>query len=227
MAMNYLYTEIIRRFPEVTAVCLLTGCATYIPPNGRAEPFPTSNSIFVHPKPPARGEQIVYRNLDCKFLGISRKNLTIAAPFPEYTGGEGLTSGHLLSAARLTEWRYPLLNGTNVVGAAVVAADRRTGEIRGFNRLSKPEGGTMDALRIAQQWPQIKNQDYEVRRLNIRAIHFVAVWLHGESDDIIVPLPPTFQRWTAYQAYSEREMIELLKPEMEKNLKAWAPILQR
>jgi hypothetical protein len=49
-------------------------------------------------------------------------------------------------------------------------------------------------------------------------ILFHAVWLHGKSDDIIIPLSDTWGRWNGYQPYSESQMIELLKPEAKKNL---------
>jgi len=77
----------------------------------------------------------------------------------------------------------------------------------------------LEALRIAEQLPQIKKQDYEVRRLDSPGILFVAVWLHSKSDDMIIPLPPTFGRWNAYQLYSEKQMVKLLKPEAKKKLK--------
>ena len=76
-----------------------------------------------------------------------------------------------------------------------------------------------EALQIAEQLSQVKKQDYEPRLLDSAPILFVAVWLHGKSDDIIIPLPPTFGRWKAYQPYSESEMIKLLKPEAKKKLK--------
>jgi hypothetical protein len=75
------------------------------------------------------------------------------------------------------------------------------------------------ALQMAEQLPQVKKGDYEPRLLDISPILFVAVWLHGKSDDIIIPLPPTFERWNAYQAYSEKQMVELLKPATKKKLK--------
>jgi len=76
-----------------------------------------------------------------------------------------------------------------------------------------------EALQVAEHLPKVKTQDYEPRLLDSAPILFVAVWLHGKSDDIIIPLPPTFGRWNAYQPYSESEMIKLLKPEAKKKLK--------
>ena len=78
---------------------------------------------------------------------------------------------------------------------------------------------TLEALRMAEALPQVKKQDYELRFLDIPAVYFVAVWLHAESDDILIPLPPAFGRWSAYQPCSESDMIKLLKPEAKKVLK--------
>ena len=75
---------------------------------------------------------------------------------------------------------------------------------------------TLEALRLARQLPQTKGQDYELRRLDIPAVQFVAVWLHGKADDIIIPLPPTFGRWKPGQSCSESQMIKLLRPEAKK-----------
>jgi hypothetical protein len=49
-------------------------------------------------------------------------------------------------------------------------------------------------------------------------ILFRAVWLHGKSDDIIIPLGATFGRWNAMQPYSESEMLKLLQPDAKKKL---------
>ena len=103
-----------------------------------------------------------------------------------------------------------------------MSADEKTGKALDSNGLweSNFSNETLEALRIAQQLPQAKKQDCELRRLDIMPILFVAVWLHGKSDDIIIPLGLTFGRWNAYQPYSERQMIKLLKPEAKKKLKA-------
>ena len=117
---------------------------------------------------------------------------------------------------------YPLLRGTNVVGAEGIIADEKTGKALRANGLYQTDFSRemFEALRIAAQLPRVKTYNYEVRRLDIPPVLFVALWLHGESDDIIIPLPPTFERWKAYQPYSESEMLKLLKPEVKKKMKA-------
>lgn len=171
-------------------------------------------AAIVYPKAPDGGRQIVYKNLDPKFLGVSRiEELIVGDPHREYfVGLTNLAFGHLLSAAKFGGWRYLLIHGTNAVGVAEL------GKTLGFNSIQKSffPNATQEALRVAEELPQIKKSDYELRYLDIPSVLFVAGWLHGNSDDIIIPLPNTFGRWNAYQPYSESQMIKLLKPEAKK-----------
>jgi hypothetical protein len=187
-------------------------------------------AAIIYPKAPDGGRQIVYKyadefpNPDPRFLGGFRmEELTIANPYQDYDVGlTNLASGKLLSATKSSGyWTYVFMHGTNVVGDAGLITDEKTGKALKANGLGSSifSKEMLEALRIAEQLPQIKKEDYELRCLNDPSILFVAVWLHGKSDDIIIPLPPTFGRWNAYQPYSESEMIKLLKPEAKKKLK--------
>jgi hypothetical protein len=184
-------------------------------------------AAIVYPKAPAGGGQIVYEHLRAhpdELGGLQIKDLTIAEPHRWYgVGLADLASGHLVSAATSGAWRYILLHGANAVGVAQVSdADAKAGNALQFSGLFETcfSKETLEALRIAETLPQVKKQDYELRLLDNPGVLFSAVWLHGKSDDIIIPLPPTFGRWNDYEAYSERQIIKLLKPEAKKRLKA-------
>ena len=185
------------------------------------------HAAIVYPKAPDGGRQMVSKNLDpdsdAKFLGVSRiEDLTVADPYENYyVELTNLASGKFLSAVKSNGyWTYPLLHGTNAVGAAGLSADDKTGKALDFDSLEQSPFAdeTLEALRMAEQLPQIKKQDYEVRRLDMPWILFRAVWLHGKSDDIIIPLGTTFGRWNALQPYSESELVKLLQPEAKKKL---------
>jgi hypothetical protein len=186
-------------------------------------------AAIVYPKAPDGGQQIVYKyageslQSDPRFLGGFRiEELTIADPYEDYSVGlTNLASGQLLSAIKPGGgWTYLLMHGADAVGACGLIADEKTGKALKAGALYQTDfsNETLEALRIAEQLPQIKKQDYELRRLDDPSLLFVAIWLHGKSDDIIIPLPPTFNRWNAYQLYSESEMLKLLKPEAKKKL---------
>jgi hypothetical protein len=187
-------------------------------------------AIF-YPQAPDGGEQVVRdtfkqglsRSISRYLSGYQIEDLTIARPFRDYSVGlTNLAADQLLPAARPGTWRYLLLHGTNAVGAAELMADPTNGTALKFAGLDTTDFSreTQTALGKAEFLPQIQKGDYEVRRLDCPSILFVAVWLHGESDDILIPLPPTRGRWNARQPYSESEMIKLLQPEAEKRLKA-------
>jgi len=187
-------------------------------------------AALVYPTAPAGGRQMAQDYLrsilstEPGFLGGGRlEELTMAQPCQSYhVGLTNLAAGQLLSAVKSRhQWGYLVMHGTNALGQADVLADAKTGKALNAVSLGKNSfaGQTLEALRRAEQLPQVKKTDYEVRRLDCPSLLFVAVWLHGPSDDIIIPLGPTFGRWNAYQPYTERELIQLLKPEAEKKLK--------
>ena len=110
---------------------------------------------------------------------------------------------------------------TYFVGADQIASGKLLSAAKaGLNGFSgdRFDSAITEALRLADQLPQTRTRDYQPRLLNVPSIYFVAVWLHGEFDDIIIPLPPTFERLKAYQAYSENQIIKLLMPEAKKAL---------
>jgi hypothetical protein len=216
--------QINKVFVSFALACLIIG-GTFGDMGGRC------NAAIVYPKAPDGGRQIVYKYLEADskphnfldFLGVSRiEDLTISEPYGDY-GVDTLTnlaSGKLLSTAKLYGWYYFLMNGTNAVGAMSLHPDIKSGKTLKFGELTRGLVlETTEALRKAEELPQVKKHDYELRSLNNPSILFRAVWLHGESDDIIIPLPPTWGRWNAYQPYSESQMVKLLRPEVEKKLK--------
>ncbi|MEY2465758.1 MAG: hypothetical protein QOD03_279 [Verrucomicrobiota bacterium] len=178
-------------------------------------------AAIVYPKAPDGGRQMAVENAgrilrgDSNFFGGLRiEDLTTVAPHREYylTNLAGLASGHLLSATTSRSWQYLLVDGTNnAVGAAMLIEDgNKALKFATLQRSFFPDA-ILVALRAAEKLPQIKKQNYEVRYLVIDSVSFMAVWLHAESDDIIIPLPPTFGRFNDYQPYSESRIIKVLK----------------
>jgi hypothetical protein len=180
-----------------------------------------SYAAIVYPKAPDGGRQMVIENVGRELRahpdtlgGLRMEDLTIAEPHREYyvTNLANLASGHLLSETASRSWRYLLVRGTNnAVGAATLIDDGKNA--LKFNDLQRPffPDAILEALRRAEKLPQINKQDYELRYLGIAPLNFMAVWLHAESDDIIIPLPPTFGRFNDYQPYSESQIIKVLK----------------
>ncbi len=195
-------------------------------------------AAIIYPKEPDGGRQMVIqfasyfvgKNLP-PFKGISTTNdLTFAPPLLEY-GAADLAKGQLLAGATSGRdgwqmWNYIFMHGTNAVGVAYLEADEKTGKPLKCNSLGDSVfcEEIEKALPEAEQLPQVQKLDYEARLLDDPLVAFSAVWLHGQSNDIIIPLPPTYNRMNAYQPYSESQIIKILAPEARRDIVMWAKL---
>jgi hypothetical protein len=188
---------------------------------------------IIFPAAPAGTKQIVSENVarllrsDPGFLGgIRADDLEVTRPHRWYSVGlTNLADGKLLSAAKMITWRFILMRGTNAIGLATVSYmdavhDKQIKFGTLFTGCFSKE--TLKAIHESDKYSKIQNQDYELRFLDIPAIDFASVWLHGKSDhiNIIIPLPPTYGKMNAYQPYSESQIMQFLKPEAEIVLKS-------
>lgn len=182
------------------------------------------HAAIIHPQAPKGGRQLVDNFLhqdSLEFLGVSNsEELTILAPWQSYSVGlTNLAAGKLLSAANPGKgggWQYLLVRGTNAVGLLWLKADARTGKALKCTELDSCDNARMKALRVAEQLPQVQKSDYELRSLDMPWIPFHVLWLHGKTDDIIIPLQDCAGSWQAYQPCSEEKMIQVLKPMAQK-----------
>lgn len=186
------------------------------------------SAAIVYPKTPDNGREIIITNVapilqhDTRFFdGLKMEDLTVAEPYRQYyvVSLTNLVAGHLLAGTETRTWRYPLMHGTNAIGAATLIDDAH-GALK-YNSIQRPifPNAPLDALRAVEKLPRIKKQDYEVRGLGIAPLNFTAIWLHGKSDDIIIPLPPTFGRLKENQPYSESQIVKVLKKDAEDVIK--------
>jgi len=71
---------------------------------------------------------------------------------------------------------------------------------------------TVDALKLAEQSPQLQGKTVELRVLFISALHVVAIWLHADGEELLIPIEPTPKELAVTQLYSEAALLALLKP---------------
>jgi len=180
---------------------------------------------IINPIPPGEGRQIVSENIGEILSAQTRgagallrdartEELAVADPHQSYVVSlNDLASGRMLSAARLTTWRYLIVHGSNAVAEAELNADEKAGKALDFLALHQSPfaNETLEALHRAEELQQVKENDYELRYLKIPAVYLAAVWLHGKSDDILIPLPPPPTGVRANEPYSERQLINALK----------------
>lgn len=186
-------------------------------------------AAIIYPKAPKGGQEIAHEYVAWTlqatpnfFRGVRIDKVAVVNPHQNYTvDPQDVTSGNLLSAAKATAWRYLVMDGANAIGVAELKADKKAD--KGLKVVAVYQGvgpKILVALQEADKLSQVKKEDYEFRFLNLAPISFFAVWLHGKTDDIIIPLPPTWDKWKAYWPYSEGEMIKLLKPVCDGKMEA-------
>jgi len=149
--------------------------------------------------------------------------LAHSEPHPVYVATlEDLAAGKLLANAKQTGWRYLLVQHDEVVAEAELTASRSTAKGAKSARSQHLEfaglthgpfvGATVDGLHMAENLPQIAKADYELRLLKVPAVYLVALWLHRNDEDILVPIgqPPTGLKKN--KAYNEAAILRALRP---------------
>jgi hypothetical protein len=186
------------------------------------------HAAIIFPEAPEEGWQFASNKISeviQKFphiqKGLKVANLTRTNALKEYGfWSRDVVSGNLLASAKFSGWQYLYARGTNAVFSVWMSVDPKDGKL--IKRAGVSEGDFYHSILIglqkAEELPQVQKQDYECRYLSSPVL-FQAIWLHGQSDDIVIPLPPTWNKWNAYQPYSESEITKLLKPEAENKLK--------
>jgi hypothetical protein len=187
------------------------------------------DAAIIFPQGPAGGWQVAYEDVAyfCKtspafFGGTQIGELAIGNCYQCYNPQQ-VAPGHLLASAEIVSnrWLYLVMRGTNaVMTAELKAANPARGAFKLVSLRSHPAAEIQKALQAAEKWPRVQKQDYEFRFLNMPPLEFFAVWLHGKSDDIIVPLAPTWGMWHADLPYSEAEIVKILEPMLEQEMKA-------
>jgi hypothetical protein len=185
------------------------------------------HAAIIFPEAPEEGWQLASSEIKDEmqavpnsFKGLKVEDLTITNALKAYEfSPQDVISNNMLSSAKFGGWLHLFADENNALFSVWMSFDSN-GKLRKPGGVS--EGGSYFravsvGLQKVEKLPQVQKQDYECRYLDSPVL-FHAIWLHSKSDDIIIPLPPTWNKWNAYQPYSESEIIKLLKPEAENKL---------
>ena len=181
------------------------------------------------PDPPAQGLSIV---LDALSSAASQPTtnaaealreagaagLTTAAPHQVYfVGLRDLAEGRLLAAAQLKGWRYIIFEGDRPLAAAELSGDEGALDFSNINRGPFVES-TVEGVGRAEVLEVVREEDFELRLLDIPGLYVTALWLHGPRD-LIIPLPPTRPELEPFAVYEEEALVERLSGRAEQRLK--------
>ncbi len=152
-------------------------------------------------------------------MDLRAEELAHSEPHPVYVATlDDLAAGKLLDAAKQTSWRYLLVQRDEAVAEAELSAAQRgargaKGKDLEFVSLTHGPftAATVEALRAAENLPQVAKADYELRLLKVPAVYLVALWLHGGEQDILVPMGDPPGGLKRNKPYSEAGVIRALR----------------
>jgi hypothetical protein len=149
---------------------------------------------------------------------IRPRDLSHSQPHPVYfVPLDQLVKGKLLGAAKQTSWRYLLVYRKTAVAEAELSARQQGGKggaAKELEFLGLTHGpftsATIEALTAAEKLPAVVKADYELRLLKVPSVYLVALWLHGASDDILVPMGDPPGGLKKNRAYTEGQVVKAL-----------------
>lgn len=119
---------------------------------------------------------------------------SLSTPHPVYTLDRSNISPdeYTFDRAEMTGWRCLVLEGASAIASVTANIDEH-GNLEFANLVVGPlVSGTMNAIEAAEASADATNLDYNLKYLEIRPLHFAAIWLastNGASeDDILFPL---------------------------------------
>jgi len=178
------------------------------------------------PDPPERGEAIIREALSSAarqptaaalVAEAGPQNLTTAAPHEVYfVGLRDLARGRLLAVARPRGWRYIVLKDDRPLTAAELKGGGESVSFSNFNR-GPFVASTVEGVGRAEALEVVREEDFELRVLEVPGLYFVALWLHG-ARQLIIPLPPTPEPFEPFGVYEEGAVIESLRGAAERRL---------
>lgn len=178
---------------------------------------------LIYPKAPSNGVQTLRPALQAalqtqglgrnhSFAAAAPGNIRLSEAYRGYSLTlEDLTQGKGLKDDEVGDWHYL------VFADGVTIADAQLADVGGHVEFASLNHGplaaaTVDALKMAEQSPQLQGKTVELRVLFISALHVVAIWLHADSEDVLIPIEPTPKELAVTQLYSEAALLMLLKP---------------
>jgi hypothetical protein len=150
---------------------------------------------------------------------IRPEELLQAEPHPVFfVPLDALSEGKLLGAATHTSWRYLIVRGETAIAEAELSAKQRGskgGSAKELEFLGLTQGpftiGTIEALSAAEKLDRVAKADYELRLLKVPGVYLVALWLHGENDDLLIPIGDPPGGLKKNRPYSEGDVIKGLR----------------
>jgi hypothetical protein len=124
--------------------------------------------------------------------GARKDQLDVSTPHQVFTMGlNDITAGGGLDRAQPVGWRYLVEDGGQLIASAeTTLAPDGTQEVSQFTE-GPFVAETDKAVKAVRKLPQLEAAGFELRLLRIPALYVMALWLHAQATDLLVPLAPS------------------------------------
>jgi hypothetical protein len=160
--------------------------------------------------PHAEGEG----QLQAMSLAATAGNLSLSQPHRVYTAtAADVLAGSILSSAKEDSWRYLVFsNGDEAVAAVeVISRDGGAMELAHINE-GPFVAGTVEAIAAAADRLANDPHDFELRLLRIPSLYLIALWLHANDADEVIPIAPAPAGLQAGETIAEAALAAALRP---------------
>lgn len=132
----------------------------------------------------------------------------------KYLSVQEIASGHLLEAVHASRWRHLVTHGGQPHGELELDESHEP--------VALHEGPGKDGLRAALEAAENLGDDFEVSVLEAAPLRFIALWLHNDTTDWIMPYAPNLTSLDNYSTVSISDALAVLQPMAEEVMEASA-----
>ena len=136
-------------------------------------------------------------------LDFSGEHRVYAATLPD------VIERRTLQNAKPVGWRYVVLSGNTAVATAQVSG-KNTANVAFSNVNYSNASSTVRAIATAEEGGYLTEKT-EMRVLEIPGIYLVALWLHTNARDVLIPVDPAPDPLRANQSYPAGEFVRIVR----------------
>ncbi|MBK8256660.1 MAG: hypothetical protein IPK82_28810 [Polyangiaceae bacterium] len=151
---------------------------------------------------------LVASSMPSAVRGKSAQQLQVTDGYPVYTVDlDDLLKSHLFAGAKVTSFRYLVLDNADAVAEAEVI---QAGGGARVAALRETRAAEAVAKGITHAESATGGNSFEIRVIQAPAVHFAALWLHRRGADMIIPIEPDLTTLPHGKALTEAQALAVL-----------------
>ena len=151
-------------------------------------------------------------NRSVAFAAMEPEKVTLPKPLPLYRSTlDAAAEGRVLEDAQASGWQYLVLENEKPTALAEVEVTAQGAHE--FSNLARSSFSreTVPCLELAMSVGEQMSEELSLRMLRVPSVYTVALWLHGETQDRVIPIPPTHRLLMPFQIYTGQDFTEQIR----------------